>query len=130
MHLYNSTARGSDMSEGNTSDSCLFCAIAAGRVPATVVYQDDATVAFRDVNPQAPTHVLVIPRTHVPNATEAASANVWEAVMATAARIAQMEHVHDQGYRLVVNCGPAAGQTVDHLHVHVLGGRTLAWPPG
>lgn len=109
---------------------CLFCKIAAGQVPATIVYRDDHAVAFRDLNPQAPTHVLIIPREHVPNATEAATAGVWEAVMAVAARVARQEGVHDRGYRLVVNCGPDAGQTVDHLHVHVLGGRAMAWPPG
>ena len=113
-----------------TASPCLFCKIAAGQIPATIVYQDDRTVAFRDINPQAPTHVLVIPRTHVPNAAEAATANVWEAVMSTAARIARQENIHDRGYRLVVNSGADAGQTVDHLHAHVLGGRALAWPPG
>ncbi len=119
------------MSETTTAPpDCLFCKVAAGRIPAEIVYQDDETVAFRDINPQAPTHVLVIPRRHVPNATEAADANVWEAVMGAAARVARQEGVHDPGYRLVVNCGPEAGQTVDHLHVHVLGGRSLTWPPG
>ncbi len=122
------------MSETTAPPDCLFCQVAAGRIPADIVYQDDETVAFRDINPQAPTHVLVIPRQHVPNATEAAAAaaasNVWEAVMGAAARVARQEGVHDRGYRLVVNCGPEAGQTVDHLHVHVLGGRPLTWPPG
>ncbi len=121
------------MSETTAPADCLFCQVAAGRIPAEIVYQDDETVAFRDINPQAPTHVLVIPRQHVPNATEAAAAaaaNVWEAVMGAAARVARQEGVHDRGYRLVVNCGPEAGQTVDHLHVHVLGGRPLTWPPG
>ncbi|MDQ2829907.1 MAG: histidine triad nucleotide-binding protein [Chloroflexota bacterium] len=119
------------MSETTTAPpDCLFCKVAAGRIPAEIVYQDDETVAFRDINLQAPTHVLVIPRRHVPNATEAADANVWEAVMGAAARVARQEGVHDRGYRLVVNCGPEAGQTVDHLHVHVLGGRPLTWPPG
>ncbi len=119
------------MSETTTAPpDCLFCKVAAGRIPAEIVYQDDETVAFRDINLQAPTHVLVIPRRHVPNATEAADANVWDAVMGAAARVARQEGVHDRGYRLVVNCGLEAGQTVDHLHVHVLGGRPLTWPPG
>ncbi len=115
---------------GDATAACLFCKIAAGRIPATIVYQDDRTVAFRDINPRAPTHVLVIPRVHVPNATEAATAGVWDAVMTAAARVAEQENIHDRGYRLVVNHGPDAGQTVDHLHVHVLGGRAMAWPPG
>lgn len=118
------------MNDDTTAATCLFCQIASGQIPATVVSEDEQTVAFRDLNPQAPTHVLVIPRRHVPNATEAASVNLWEAVMSTAARVAQEEHIHESGYRLVVNCGPQAGQTVDHLHVHVLGGRPLTWPPG
>jgi len=118
------------MNDDATAATCLFCKIASGQIPATVVSEDEQTVAFRDLNPQAPTHVLVIPRRHVPNATAAASAGVWEAVMAMAARVAREENVHESGYRLVVNCGPQAGQTVDHLHVHVLGGRPLTWPPG
>ena len=109
---------------------CLFCKIAAGSIPATIVRQDDDPGAIRDLNPQAPTHVLVIPRRHAPNATEAATAGVWEAVMTAASHVARQEGLHDRGYRLVVNSGPDAGQTVDHLHVHVLGGRAMARPPG
>ncbi len=119
------------MSEDPTA-ACLFCRIARGEIPAAIVYQDEQTVAFRDVNPQAPTHVLVIPRTHIPNANAVAAATlgVWEPVMATAARVAAAEGRGESGYRLAINCGPDAGQSVDHLHVHVLGGRPLAWPPG
>lgn len=116
--------------EEQVQQSCLFCRIVAGSIPADVVYSDEQTVAFRDINPQAPTHILVIPRRHIPDALSAAGAGVWEPVMSTAARLAR-EAGHEQGgYRLVVNSGPDAGQSVFHLHVHVLGGRTLAWPPG
>ncbi len=111
--------------------TCLFCGIVAGRIPAAIVHSDDETVAFRDVNPQAPTHVLVIPRRHVPNASAVeATTGVWTALMTTAARIARAEGLGEDGYRLVINTGPAAGQSVAHLHVHVLGGRALSWPPG
>jgi len=111
--------------------TCLFCDIVAGRIPATIVHSDDETVAFRDVNPQAPIHVLVIPRRHVPSASAVEeTTGVWTALMTAAARIARAEGLGEDGYRLVINTGPAAGQSVAHLHVHVLGGRALAWPPG
>jgi len=111
--------------------TCLFCDIVAGRIPATIVHSDDETVAFRDVNPQAPTHMLVIPRQHVLSASAAeATTGVWTALMTAAARIARAEGLGEDGYRLVINTGPAAGQSVAHLHVHVLGGRALSWPPG
>ena len=109
---------------------CLFCAIVAGDVPATQVLESDRTLAFRDINPQAPTHILVIPRRHIPHAAAAAGENVWQALMSTATQIAHGENLDERGYRLVINSGPAAGQSVDHLHVHVLGGRHMTWPPG
>jgi histidine triad (HIT) family protein len=111
--------------------SCLFCRIVAGEVPATVVHEGPRTLAFRDVNPQAPTHVLVIPKDHHANAAELAAADpayVGE-VLAAAAEVAAQEGL-DGGYRLVTNTGGDAGQSVDHLHVHLLGGRSLSWPPG
>ena len=112
------------------ASTCLFCRVAAGTVPATIVHSDDTTVAFRDINPQAPTHILVIPRRHIPHAAAASDENVWQAVMSTATQIARGENLDERGYRLVINSGPAAGQSVDHLHVHVLGGRDMRWPPG
>ena len=118
------------MSESTSDATCLFCRIARGEIPAQVVRADDATVAFRDVNPQAPTHILVIPRLHVPNAAAAANQDVWQAVMTAATEVALAEGLGERGYRLVINSGPDAGQSVEHLHVHVLGGRQLAWPPG
>ncbi len=111
---------------------CLFCAIAAGEIPADVVHADDDVVAFRDVNPQAPVHVLVIPRLHVPNAGELAAqdARLAARVLEVAAYVARAEGIADTGYRLVANTGDAAGQSVHHVHIHVLGGRDLSWPPG
>ena len=111
--------------------SCVFCAIVAGDVPATVVYETDRTLAFRDLNPAAPTHVLVIPRDHYATAAELAEADPSYAgeVIAAAAAVARQEGLTG-GYRLVANTGEDAGQTVHHLHVHVLGGRLLGWPPG
>ncbi|MCU1672385.1 MAG: Histidine triad nucleotide-binding protein [Frankiales bacterium] len=110
---------------------CLFCGIVAREIPATVVHEGPRTLAFRDLNPQAPTHVLVIPKDH--HATAAALADADPAyageVLAAAAAVARMEGL-DSGYRLVANTGDDAGQSVSHLHWHVLGGRVLDWPPG
>jgi histidine triad (HIT) family protein len=115
-------------------DDCLFCGVVAGRVPAEIVRTDDLTVAFRDINPQAPLHVLVVPKRHLVNAG-AVTAEDAEAVTAllTAARaVADAEGVggEDRGYRLVFNVGPDALNSVAHLHLHVLGGRAFEWPPG
>ncbi len=113
---------------------CLFCGIVAGDVPAEVVRTDDRTVAFRDINPQAPTHVLVIPKRHVANAAvvTAEDAEDVAALLVAARAVADAEGVGgaDRGYRLVFNVGPDALNSVDHLHLHVLGGRTFDWPPG
>lgn len=113
-------------------EACLFCRIAAGDIPATVVHEDEATVAFRDVDPQAPTHVLVIPRRHVPTVAVLAEQAPDEvvAVLGTVTLVAQQEGVADSGYRTVFNTGPDAQQSVQHAHVHVLGGRGMTWPPG
>ena len=111
-------------------EDCLFCKIVAGDVPADVVHTTERTVAFRDVNPQAPTHVLVVPRSHRGNAAETAAADphVAAELLTTAAEVAGAEGL--ESYRLVFNTGPGAGQTVFHTHLHVLGGRPLTWPPG
>jgi histidine triad (HIT) family protein len=113
-------------------DGCLFCRIVAGEVPATITRDGERTVAFRDINPAAPTHVLVIPREHYPNAAALAAADgdLLAEVFREAAAVAADEGLDGDGYRLVSNTGPAAGQSVDHVHVHVLGGRTFSWPPG
>ena len=111
---------------------CLFCKVIAGDIPATIVFQDDRVVAFRDINPQAPMHVLVVPRRHIATLNDLTAdddALVGE-LTRRAAAIAR-EHGHaDRGYRTVFNCNAGAGQTVFHIHMHVLGGRPLTWPPG
>lgn len=110
---------------------CLFCRIVAGDVPATVVHETGTTVAFRDVAPQAPTHVLVVPRTHLVNAAEVAAAEptVVADLVAAAAAVAEAEGLGGD-YRLVFNTGAGAGQSVFHAHLHLLGGRPFTWPPG
>jgi histidine triad (HIT) family protein len=111
---------------------CLFCRIVAGTVPSEQVYQDEMVVAFRDLNPKAPTHVLIIPRHHVSgiNAPEAADGPMLAAMVRAAQTVAQAEGIAESGYRLVWNVGHDAGQSVFHLHLHLLGGRPLGWPPG
>lgn len=111
---------------------CLFCKIAAGEVPATRVAESARTLAFRDINPQAPTHVLVIPKEHFPDfaALAGAEPELLAEVAEQAHKVAEAEGVDTSGYRVVFNTGPAAGQTVFHAHAHVLGGRQMSWPPG
>lgn len=113
------------------SDS-IFGKIARGEIPADIVYEDDDVVAFRDLSPQAPTHILVIPRKPIPTLNDMASedAELVGKLFLAAARVARQEGIADSGYRTVVNCNAAAGQTVFHLHLHVLGGRPMQWPPG
>ena len=111
---------------------CLFCKIVSGDIPATIVHQDEHLIAFKDINPQAPMHVLIIPRRHIATLSDLAETDdqlVGEMVRRAAA-IARQEGHADRGYRTVINCNADAGQTVFHIHLHVLGGRTLAWPPG
>lgn len=110
---------------------CLFCSIAAGDIPATIVDRTETTVAFRDVNPVSPTHVLVIPTVHVATLDEAVATDprIATDVITQCARIAEMQGLSD-GYRVVINTGVLGGQTVAHLHAHVLGGRAHSWPPG
>jgi histidine triad (HIT) family protein len=110
---------------------CLFCRIATGDVPATRVLESSRTLAFRDINPQAPVHVLVIPKAHYPTgAAGAPSDGLLAEVVSQAHQVALTEGVANTGYRVVFNTGDHAGQTVAHAHAHVLGGRTMAWPPG
>lgn len=111
---------------------CLFCGIAAGDIPATIVSANSRTVAFRDINPQAPVHVLVVPRAHHANLAELAAADwgLLADLVAHAREVAVAEGIADDGYRVVFNTGPQAGQTVNHVHAHVLGGRAMSWPPG
>lgn len=111
---------------------CLFCAIVAGDIPADIVHRDDDAVAFRDIDPQAPVHILVIPTSHHANAAGLAAADPAAAggLLALAGSIAESEGIADSGYRIVTNTGEGAGQSVHHVHFHLLGGRDLQWPPG
>ena len=111
---------------------CLFCRIASGGIPATIIHQDELVVAFRDIAPRAPVHLLVIPRRHLASVRDLTDADgeLLARLFTVAARLAREEGVAETGYRLVANTGPQAGQTVHHLHWHLLGGRELTWPPG
>jgi len=111
---------------------CLFCRIAAGEIRATVIYQDELVVAFRDINPQAPTHMLLIPRKHIASLSDLSADDdaIIGHLVRISAQIAESEGVATRGYRLVANCGREAGQSVDHVHFHLLGGRAMDWPPG
>jgi histidine triad (HIT) family protein len=116
----------------SSNAQCLFCRIVNGEIPAKKVFEDDEVIAFRDINPQAPTHVLVIPRKHIPSIddmTEGDVATVGTTLL-RASQIARDLGIDGDGYRLVVNNGPGAGQTVFHIHFHLLGGRNFGWPPG
>ncbi|GAA3175047.1 MULTISPECIES: histidine triad nucleotide-binding protein [Streptomyces] len=117
---------------GEPQADCLFCKIVAGEVPATIVHETETIVAFRDINPQAPTHVLVIPKVHYPDAATLAAAEpqVIADILREARTVAAGDDIEETGYRVVFNTGAGAGQTVFHAHLHVLGGRGLQWPPG
>lgn len=111
---------------------CLFCRILDGAVPADIVFEDESLIAFRDINPQAPTHILIIPRRHIAtiNELDESNAAVVNDLFLAARRIAASEGLADDGYRVVMNCNEGAGQSVFHIHLHLLGGRRLGWPPG
>ncbi|MCS7064847.1 MAG: histidine triad nucleotide-binding protein [Fimbriimonadales bacterium] len=111
---------------------CLFCKIASREIPATIIYEDEHAVAFRDINPQAPVHVLIIPRAHIASLAELKSEQtaLMGHLLWACAEIARQEGVETEGYRVVLNTNRAAGQSVFHLHLHLLGGRHLMWPPG
>ena len=112
--------------------TCLFCKIAKGEIPSTVVFEDAEIMAFRDVNPQAPNHMLVIPKIHIAtlNDTETTHQQLLGRMVLAAKNLAASEGFDDAGYRLVFNVNSDGGQTVHHIHLHILGGRTMAWPPG
>ncbi len=113
-------------------DDCLFCQIITGKVPATVVHKTDLVTAIRDLHPQAPTHILILPNRHLASVADARAGDepLLGALLLTASQIAEKEGLATGGYRLVVNTGAEAGQSVFHLHVHLLGGRRMRWPPG
>lgn len=111
---------------------CLFCKIAAKEIPSTTVYEDDLVYAFRDIDPQAPVHILIIPKQHIGSVNEITDENcaIVGHIFKVAAEIAKKEGIAEDGYRVVTNIGENGGQTVGHLHYHMLGGRSLQWPPG
>jgi histidine triad (HIT) family protein len=113
-------------------DNCIFCKIAAGEIPADIVYEDETVVAFRDLNPQAPTHILVIPRKHVAtlNDVGADDERLVGRMYGAVREIAVAQGIDEPGYRTVINCNDAGGQVVFHVHLHLLGGRRMRWPPG
>jgi histidine triad (HIT) family protein len=112
------------------SPSCIFCRIARGEIPAKMVANGKDIVAFRDLNPQAPVHILVIPKKHVASLDDANDSDLLGRMLALAAAIARQEGIAKSGYRTVINTGKDGGQSVDHLHIHLLGGRHMTWPPG
>jgi histidine triad (HIT) family protein len=114
-----------------SSPDCLFCKIVDGTIPANRVYEDESCIGFPDINPQAPTHILLIPKQHIASHAEAMTedAELMGHLMAAAGKIAREQKL-ERGYRIVVNTGDEGGQTVNHLHLHLLGGRPMSWPPG
>ena len=112
------------------AENCLFCRIVRGEIPATIVAENTHCVAFRDINPQAPTHVVIVPREHVASLNEAKDAAMIGQLALLASEIARSEGIAERGYRTVFNTNADAGQTVFHLHLHLIGGRPMGWPPG
>lgn len=112
--------------------ACIFCRIVAGEIPSNRVAEDDTVIAFRDIAPKAPTHILVVSREHIPSAADLTDADgpLLGRMFAMIAEIARGEGIHERGYRIVTNVGTWGGQSVDHLHLHLLGGRQLSWPAG
>lgn len=112
------------------NENCLFCRIVKGEIPADIVARTDNAIAFRDISPKAPTHILVIPKDHVASLDEVGDSMDLGNLMRLAREVAKQEGIGSSGYRVVINTGENGGQTVDHLHLHVLGGRRMTWPPG
>jgi histidine triad (HIT) family protein len=115
-----------------TDENCLFCKIIKGEIPSEKVYEDDRVLAFKDINPQAPTHILLIPKEHIPRIDEVTEADrdLMGYLMETVAVIAKQEGLSEQGFRTVINCGKNSGQEVFHIHLHIMGGRSFSWPAG
>ena len=111
-------------------NDCIFCKIANKEIPTDFVYSDDKVVAFRDVNPQAPVHILVIPREHFDSALAVKDSSAWNSLLDAAVKIAKKFDLEGKGFRMVINTGEQGGQSVPHLHLHLLAGRNLGWPPG
>ena len=111
-------------------DDCIFCKIIKGKIPSKKIYEDDEILAFHDITPHAPIHFLVIPKRHIPDLTETADSELLGKLVVKARELAVEQGCGEKGFRLVINCKSDAGQTVNHLHLHILGGRHLKWPPG
>ncbi len=109
---------------------CLFCKFVAGEIKPDIVYEDDKVLAFRDINPQAPVHILIIPKKHIATLNELDDQSLAGTLLLTARNIAAQEGISEEGYRTVFNCMQQGGQEVYHIHLHLLGGRQMAWPPG
>jgi histidine triad (HIT) family protein len=111
---------------------CLFCKFVSGEITPNIVYQDDEVLAFRDINPQSPTHILIVPKRHIPTLNDLTpeDAELVGKLYLTAKKLAEDEGIDESGYRTVMNCNEEAGQSVFHIHLHLLGGRPMAWPPG
>lgn len=113
-------------------ENCIFCGIIEGRIPCDKVYEDEDVLAFKDINPEAPVHVLIIPKKHIEsiNALDESNISILAPIYRAVKKIAENFNIAESGYRVVTNCGKDAGQTVQHVHFHLLGGRSLNWPPG
>ena len=113
-------------------NKCLFCQIIEGEIPTNLVYQDDLTIAFDDINPQAPSHILIVPRKHIATLNNLSDSDtlITGHMIKVAQQLAKENHLEKDGYRIVMNCNQHGGQTVFHIHLHLLGGRQLQWPPG
>lgn len=114
----------------NPVEDCIFCKIVAGEIPCQKVYEDEKILAFKDIAPQAPVHVVLIPKEHVANILEMRDSTFWSQLQEAIKKITNQEKIDNKGFRLISNCGQDGGQTVNHLHFHLLGGRSLGWPPG
>ena len=115
---------------GGIMSDCLFCKMVAGEIKPDVVFEDNEVLAFRDINPQAPTHILVIPKQHIATLNDVQDPNLAGKLLITASALAKQEGLSEDGYRTVFNCNAQGGQEVYHLHLHLLGGRQMTWPPG
>lgn len=125
------TQRGSSKAgKADSVQSCLFCKIARGEIPSKMVVNNKEMIAFRDIAPQAPTHILIVPKKHVASLDDLTDSDLLGRMMALAAALARQEGIAKSGYRTVINTGADGGQSVDHLHIHLLGGRKMTWPPG
>ena len=114
------------------SDDCLFCKIIKSEIPANIVDQSEYALAFRDINPQAPVHILIIPKEHIASCRDLSKENIHylSEIASLAQKVADKENITEDGYRWVINTGDNGGQTVEHIHLHLLGGRSMTWPPG